>query len=68
MDKRQNWTDYLIDKMKDLDGLREPIPEKSKRDKATEILTKLEGDPELFREFNTLLRRKKIKRIKDGKK
>jgi len=40
----------------------------SPKDQAKEILDKLESNPEVFREFNTLLRKKKIKKINDGRK
>jgi len=40
----------------------------TKREEAKDILKKLESDPELFQEFNTLLRNKKLKKIKDERK
>jgi len=38
------------------------------KEQAKEILDKLESNPEVFREFNLLLRKNKIKKIKNGRK
>jgi len=63
----KDFIDSMIKKMMAMDSTNPTVP-KTKKQIAKKILTKLENDPELFGEFNMLLRRKKIKRIRDGKK
>jgi len=61
--KEKELMEYLFKKMKDMPDFGKI----TKREEAKDILKKLESDPELFQEFNTLLRNKKLKKIKDGR-
>ena len=54
------YLEYLFDKtIKD-----NQAPKKTKKDIAKKIIEQLESDDELMKEFNTLLRKKKLANIK----
>jgi len=65
IEREQDFINRLIKQMQDI-SYNDPPKNRNKKTEAKQILTNLENDPELFREFNLLLRRKKIKKIRDG--
>ena len=56
----QEFLDYLFQKMTE----ENKVPSKSKKDIAKGIIEQLESDDELMKEFNVLLRKKKIAKMK----
>lgn len=48
--------------------LKYPSKKKTKKEEAVDMIKKLDSDPALNLEFNTLLRMRKIKKIRDERK
>lgn len=66
-------SDGLFDKIPhdDIDDFLSPdddYKEPTLREVAESMITVLDDNPELFQEFNALLRERKIKKIQDGRK
>jgi len=55
---------YLFENIESIKHVKPPTP----KEEAIEILKKLDDNPEIFKEFNLLLRLRKINKIKNGRK